>query len=39
MKIDGPEDVFVARAVADEGEVLDALVQKHRNKHAALILM
>jgi hypothetical protein len=24
------------RAVDDEGEVLDILVQRHRNKHAAL---
>ena len=39
MKIGGPEDVSVARAVDDEGEVLDALVQKRWNEHAALILM
>ena len=39
VKIGGPEDVSVARAVDDEGEVLDALVQKRWNKHAALILM
>jgi transposase-like protein len=31
--------VYVWPAVDAEGEVLDVLVQSHRNKHAALKLM
>lgn len=35
----GGERVFLWRAVDDEGEVLDMLVQKRRNKAAALRLL
>ena len=35
---DGGERMFLWRAVDDEGEVLDMLVQKRRNKAAALKL-
>jgi putative transposase len=38
LKIDG-RMVYLWRAVDAEGEVLDALVQSKRNKHAALRLM
>ena len=38
LKIDG-RMVYLWRAVDAEGEVLDVLVQSHRNKHAALKLM
>ena len=38
LKIDGKQ-VYLWRAVDAEGEVLDVLVQKRRNKHAALKLM
>src|SRR3984957_3535795 len=38
LKIDG-RMVYLWRAVAAEGEVLDVLVQSKRNKHAALKLM
>ena len=38
LKIDG-RLVYLWRAVAAEGEVLDVLVQTRRNKHAALKLM
>nr|WP_303697581.1 DDE-type integrase/transposase/recombinase [Brevundimonas naejangsanensis] len=31
--------MYLWRAVDDEGEVLDVLVQKRRNKHAALKLL
>jgi transposase-like protein len=34
----GGKRMFLWRAVDDEGEVLDVLVQKRRNKHAALKL-
>jgi transposase-like protein len=35
----GGQKVWLWRAVDDEGEVLDILVQKRRNKHAALKLL
>lgn len=35
----GGRRMYLWRAVDDEGEVLDALVQKRRNKHAALKLL
>ena len=35
----GGRRMFLWRAVDDEGEVLDVLVQKRRNKHAALKLL
>jgi hypothetical protein len=35
----GGRRVYLWRAVDDEGEVLDVLVQKRRNKHAALKLL
>ena len=38
LKIDGRQ-VYLWRAVDAEGEVLDVLLQKRRNKHAALKLM
>jgi putative transposase len=38
LKIDGKQ-VYLWRAVDAEGEVLDVLIQKRRNKHAALKLM
>jgi transposase-like protein len=38
LKIDG-RMVYLWRAVDAEGEVLDALVQSTRNKHAALKVM
>ncbi len=38
MKIGGRR-MYLWRAVDDEGEVLDVLVQKRRNKHAALKLL
>jgi putative transposase len=38
VKIGGGR-MYLSRAVDDEGEVLDVLVQKRRNKHAALKLL
>ena len=38
LKIDGRQ-VYLWRAVDAEGEVLDVLVQRKRDKHAALKLM
>ena len=38
LKIDGKQ-LYLWRAVDAEGEVLDVLVQKRRNKHAAMKLM
>lgn len=35
----GGRRMFIWRAVDDEGEVLDVLVQKHRNKEAAMKLL
>ncbi len=35
----GGRRMYLWRAVDDEGEVLDVLVQKRRNKHAALKLL
>jgi len=35
----GGQKIWLWRAVDDEGEVLDVLVQKRRNKHAALKLL
>jgi transposase-like protein len=35
----GGQKMWLWRAVDDEGEVLDVLVQKRRNKHAALKLL
>jgi transposase-like protein len=35
----GGRRMYLWRAVDDEGEVLDILVQKRRNKHAALKLL
>lgn len=35
----GGHRMYLWRAVDDEGEVLDVLVQKRRNKHAALKLL
>jgi transposase-like protein len=38
VRISG-QRMYLWRAVDDEGEVLDVLVQKRRNKQAALILL
>jgi transposase-like protein len=35
----GGRRMYLWRSVDDEGEVLDVLVQRHRNKHAALKLL
>lgn len=35
----GGRRMYLWRAVDDEGEVMDVLVQKRRNKHAALKLL
>ena len=35
----GGQKMWLWRAVHDEGEVLDVLVQKRRNKHAAVRLL
>ena len=39
VKIGGGKRIFLWRAVDDEGEVLDMLVQKRRNKAAAIKLL